>query len=133
MHFTVIIEGRGDENWSYGLVLAPSAIWLKQGSGDPSLSDGLPHGDALGTPANCLKVIEPLSPHLEPGSVQQLLDHEPGLALAIRERNRAVIVTHNGGLASEQDLEVLNRDLESHGLDVAIFRNHSDDPVDHMA
>ncbi len=126
MHFTVIFEGEVDDNWAYGLSLLPSPVWLKQGSGDVNLNEGLPHGDALGAPANYLKVIEPVSPTLQPGSAQQLLDHEPGLATAIRAQHRAVIVTHDGGHASEQDLSVLTRDLESHGLDVAIFRNHSD-------
>ena len=127
MYFTVIFEGQVDDNWAYGLSFLPSPVWLKQGSGDVTLNDGLPHGDALGTPANCLKVIEPVSPHLEPGSVQQLLDHEPGLATAIRAQHRAVIVTHDGGHASEQDLDVLTRDLKSHGFTVTTFRNNSDD------
>ena len=126
MYFTVIFEGQGDEHWAYGLSFLPSPVWLKQGSGDVSLNDGLPHGDALGTPANYLKVIEPVSRSLQSGSVQQLFDHEPGLATAIRAQHRAVIVTHDGGHASEQDLDVLTRDLESHGLNVTTFRNHSD-------
>ena len=58
--------------------------------------------------------------------MQQLLDHEPGLATAIRSQHRAVIVTHDGGHASEQDLNVLLSDLESHGLNVTTFRNDSD-------
>ncbi len=126
MHFTVIFEGEGGENWAYGLAFLPSPVWLKQGSGDVTLNDGLPHGDALGIPGNYLKVIEPLTPTLQPGSVQQLLDHEPGLATAIRTQHRAVIVTHDGGHASDQDLNVLTRDLESHGLNVTTFRNDSD-------
>ena len=129
MHFTVICEGEVDDNWAYGLSFLPSPVWLKQGSGDVSLNDGLPHGDALGTPANYLKVIEPVSPTLQPGSVQQLLDHEPGLATAIRAQHRAVIVTHDGGHAAEQDLNVLTRDLESHGLNVTTFRNDSDNHI----
>lgn len=95
MYFTVIFEGEVDDNWAYGLSFLPSPVWLKQGSGDVTLSDGLPHGDALGTPANYLKVIEPVSRSLQSGSVQQLFDHEPGLATAIRAQHRAVIVTHD--------------------------------------
>jgi hypothetical protein len=41
-------------------------------------------------------------------------------------QHRAVIVTHDGGHASEQDLNVLTHDLESHGLNVTTFRNDSD-------
>ena len=66
MYFTVIFEGEVDDNWAYGLSFLPSPVWLKQGSGDVTLNDGLPHGDALGTPANFLKVIEPLTSNFQP-------------------------------------------------------------------
>jgi len=62
-----------------------------------------------------------------PDQCNSYSDHEPGLATAIRAQHRAVIVTHDGGHASEQDLNVWNRDLGSHGLHITTFRNDSDD------
>lgn len=126
MHFTVIFEGDPGDNWAYGLSFLPSPIWLKQGSGEPDFHLTSEVSQPAESTLNYLRIL-PTTPDLEPGAVQALLDHELGLAEAVHTTGRAVIVTHDGGHATSEDLQTLADDLRQHEIQVSIFENHSED------
>lgn len=88
MRFTLVFENDAEGfGSSYDLLFAPCPIW------------------AMGE--NWILNLNPDNPHLQPGSVQRLLEHEK------LDVKKCIVVVHHIGHGSIECLELLKKDLEN--------------------
>lgn len=103
MKFTVVFGSHESYDFSYGLVFVPSPCWVKA--------------------EEVLVNLNPESPHYQLGSVRKLLEKEGASAAALATGpRRCVVVSHDLGHGSQEDLERLETDLQQEGFTVTMCR-----------
>lgn len=102
MKFTVVFGSHESYDLSYGLVFIPSPCWVKAGE--------------------VLVNLNPESPHYQLGSVRKLLEKEEASAALATGPRRCVVVIHDVGNGSSEDLDRLEMDLRQQGFTVTTYR-----------
>lgn len=98
MRFTVVFESvNEDEDYSYGLVFAPTPIWVK---GEEWLIN-----------------MNQTGPEYKEGGIRQLINRE---LLSGKIENTCLILIHEKGYGTINDLEVLCNDLKREGFKIRI-------------
>jgi len=106
MHFTVLLRSdmSREHNFSFGLVFVPCPVWVR---GNEQLL-----------------VPDPSTPQYQLGSLGKLLGHEE-LGAKLEGARSAVVVIHDGGLGTSDDLTALVEDLEKEGFSAQVFGTSS--------
>ena len=107
MHFTVLLgsDRSREHNFSFGLVFLSCPVWVR--------------GDER------LLVPDPSTPQYQLGSLGKLLEHE-GLGAKLEGARSAVVVIHDGGHGTSDDLTALVEDLEKEGFPAQVFGTPSE-------
>jgi hypothetical protein len=100
--FTVVFDTQEAYDLSYGLVFIPCPVWIR---GQQEVIN-----------------LNPEDPAYRPGSVQRLLEQENIESFLLEGRRECLLVVHDTGYGSQQDLETLRTDLEDVGYSVAVHR-----------
>ncbi len=102
MKFTVVFHTHEACDLSYGLVFIPCPVWIR---GETEIIN-----------------LHPEDPAYRLGDVLRLLEQE-NIESSLREgRKECLLVVHETGYGTREDLETLRTDLERAGFTVAVHR-----------
>lgn len=106
MHFSVHFQNREDRDFSYGLAFDPAPQWYRGG-------DLVCRANARGR-------------RYTYGAVERLLDSEVLHYHGLELKRTVVVLVHEYGPGTSEDLLMLQEDLQDEGFDVQTFYVASD-------
>ncbi len=97
MRFTLVLDRKSEQGSSYELIFEPCPVWSR---GKEMVLNLNPH-----------------NPHLQKGCVKRLFEVD-----SITDAGSAIVVVHDVGHGSAEDLDVLVDDLDALGLKYKVIK-----------